>query len=246
MIRPFHVIAGLRCLSLPVIATEWQDLKAQYETCILVAGLGAGNGLNDPNEWNNAEGLPATSAELSEPHSAMADIHGRIFVADKNAHAIRRIDPDGTIHTVAGMNLNELPGASRNAGFNGDGPARQRLLNGPQHARVMPDGTFYILDSENRRIRRVDNAGMMVTAGKLVSYRAFRQPGTRWLEQHQSPVLRRHPHRIHRHDSAWECESLLPAERPPRLAQLDPGRGNSSIARHAGRLCWCIHSLRRR
>lgn len=163
MIRPLYVIAALRCLSLPVPGAEWQDLKAQYQTCTVIAGLGAGNGLNDPNEWNNAEGLPATIAELSEPHSAMADIHGRIFIADKNAHAIRRIDRDGRIHTVAGMNLNELPVGATNAGFNGDGPARQRLLNGPQHAYVLPDGTLYILDSENRRVRRVDNAGTMTT-----------------------------------------------------------------------------------
>ncbi len=163
MIRPFCLIAAILCLPFTTCATEWQDLKAQYSNCTLVAGLGAGDGLDNPNEWNNAEGLPATSAELSEPHSAMADIHGRIFVADKNANAVRRIDPDGTIHTVAGMNLNELPGALSNAGYNGDGPARQRRLDGPQHAYVMPDGTLYILDSGNRRIRRVDTAGMMTT-----------------------------------------------------------------------------------
>lgn len=163
MIRSLRTLAVLCCLQGTVTATEWQDLKAQYKTCTLIGGLGAGDGLENPNEWNNAEGLPATSAELSEPHSAMADIHGRVFVADKNAHAIRRIDPDGTIHTVAGMNLNELPGAATNAGFNGDGPARQHLLNGPQHAYVMPHGTFYVLDSGNRRVRRVDTFGNMTT-----------------------------------------------------------------------------------
>ncbi len=163
VIRPPRIIAAILCLPFTASATEWQDLKAHYKTCTLVAGLGKGDGLDNPNEWNNAEGQPATSAELSEPHSAMADIHGRIFVADKNANAIRRIDPDGTIHTVAGMNLSELPGALTNAGYNGDGPARQRLLDGPQHAYVMPDGTFYILDSGNRRIRRVNTAGMMTT-----------------------------------------------------------------------------------
>ena len=163
MSRPHSILAALFWLPFTVSATEWQDLKAQYQSCTLVAGLGAGNGLDNPNEWNNAEGLAATSAELSEPHSAMADIYGRIFVADKNANAIRRIDLDGTIHTVAGVNLNELPGAATNAGYNGDGPARQRLLRGPQHAYVMPDGTFYVLDSGNRRVRRVNAAGMMNT-----------------------------------------------------------------------------------
>lgn len=163
MIYPLRVLSALLWLALPAAATEWQDLKAQYKTCTVIAGLGGGNGIDNPNEWNDAEGLPATDAELSEPHSAMADIHGRIFIADKNANAIRRIDLDGTIHTVAGVNLNELAGAATNGGFNGDGPARQRLLNGPQNAYAMPDATFYIMDSWNRRIRRVDAAGMMTT-----------------------------------------------------------------------------------
>jgi hypothetical protein len=163
MIRSLCVPAACFCLCLNATATEWDDIKAQYQTCTLIGGLGQGDGLDNPNEWNNAEGLSALNAELSEPHSAMADIYGRIYIADKNANAIRRIDTNGTIHTVAGVNLNEMPGAITNAGYNGDGPARLRLLDGPQHAYVMPDGTFYILDSGNHRIRRVDLNGTMTT-----------------------------------------------------------------------------------
>ncbi|HWB04767.1 MAG TPA: hypothetical protein VG796_17190 [Verrucomicrobiales bacterium] len=150
------------CLCFRATGSDWDDIKTQYKTCILIAGLGRGNGLGDPNEWNDADGLPATQAELSEPHSAMADIFGRIYIADKNANAIRRIDTDGTIHTVAGVNRSELSGGG-SGGFNGDGPARERLLDGPQHAYVMPDGAFYILDTGNNRIRRVGADGMMTT-----------------------------------------------------------------------------------
>jgi streptogramin lyase len=163
MMRHLCVVAACCCLCFPATATEWDDIKTQYKTCITVAGLGQGNGLDNPNEWNNAEGLSALNAELSEPHSAMADIYGRIYVADKNANAIRRIDTDGTIHTVAGMNLNEMPGAVTNAGFTGDGPARLRLLDGPQNTYVMPDGTLYVMDTGNHRIRRVDLNGTMTT-----------------------------------------------------------------------------------
>lgn len=162
MTRALPLLASLFWLP-PATATEWQDLKAQYQYVTILGGLGLANGDLNPNEWNNAEGQSAMAAELSEPHSAMQDIYGRVYIADKNAHAIRRIDTDGTIHTVAGMNLNERPGATSAGGYNGDGPARQRLLNGPQHAYVMPDGTFYIVDSGNSRIRRVDLAGNMTT-----------------------------------------------------------------------------------
>jgi len=161
MIRPLFPLTALLCLFASARGTEWDDLRAQYQTCTVLGGLGAASGDFNPNEWNNAEGLSALAAELSEPHMAMADIHGRVFVADKNAHAIRRIDLDGTIHTVAGMNLGELPGI--NSGFNGDGDARECLLNGPQNAYVLPDGTFYILDSVNMRVRRVDTAGNLTT-----------------------------------------------------------------------------------
>lgn len=164
MNRLLYASALLAVLCPTAPATEWQDLKAQYQVVTVIGGAALANGDNNPNEWNNAEGQPATAAELSEPHSAMQDIYGRVFIADKNANAIRRIDPNGTIHTVAGMNLNELPaGSTTNAGYNGDGPARQRLLSGPQHAYVMPDGTFYIVDTSNFRIRRVDTAGNMTT-----------------------------------------------------------------------------------
>ena len=161
MSLPLAFAAALLCLTLSARATEWDDLRAQYQSTTVAGGLGALGANGNPNEWNNAEGLHALSAELSEPHSAMMDLNGRIFLADKNAHAIRRIDTDGTIHTVAGMNSGEVTGT--NAGYNGDGPARQCLLNGPQNAYVLPDGTFYILDSLNFRIRRVDTAGTLTT-----------------------------------------------------------------------------------
>ncbi len=161
MTRLLYFAAAFLCLSCPARSTEWDDLKAQYQFCTVAAGLGALGANGNPNEWNNAEGQSALRAELSEPHMAMMDLNGRIFIADKNAHAIRRVDTDGTIHTVAGMNLSEVSGT--NAGYNGDGEARECLLNGPQNAYVMPDGSFYILDSANFRVRRVDLSGNLTT-----------------------------------------------------------------------------------
>jgi hypothetical protein len=163
MNRLIITLALLSASTLSVAADEWADLQAQYQNVTVIGGLGLGDGPSNPNEWNGAEGAQALTAELSEPHNAMEDIHGRVFIADKNAHTIRRIDLDGTIHTVAGMNLDEIPGGGTNSGFNNDGPARERLLNGPQHAYVMPDGSFYILDSSNFRVRRVDAAGNLTT-----------------------------------------------------------------------------------
>lgn len=141
------------CIPGRASSNELDDVLQTYGPLEWIAGLNGQSSVNG-NEWNDADGLPATEAELSEPHSAAGDLMGNVYVADKNAHAIRRIDPDGIIHTVAGTNT---------AGFDGDGPARQKQLNGPQNAYPMPDGSFYILDTGNQMIRRVDPKGQMTT-----------------------------------------------------------------------------------
>ncbi len=83
------------------------------------------------NGWKDEfEGGPATAAELSRPHFAMADAAGAIYVADKDADAVRVIAADGTITTV-------LDGLSR-----------------PNGLWVKPDGTLYILDLGTSRILR--------------------------------------------------------------------------------------------
>lgn len=134
-------------------AAETDQVLAGYGKLEWIAGLG-GESPDNGNEWNFADGKDARLAELSEPHSAMGDLDGNVLVADKNAHAIRQIRPDGTIHTIAGTNI---------AGYNGDGPATLRHLNGPQNAYPVPDGSFYIMDTGNKMIRRVDRSGMMTT-----------------------------------------------------------------------------------
>jgi sugar lactone lactonase YvrE len=102
------------------------------------------------------EGQPASGAELSRPHMAMADTAGNVYIADKEAHAIRRVTPSGTITTVAGTGI---AGAADDA----PGPATQRALANPNGLFVRPDGTLYILDLDHGRIRKVTPAGTMST-----------------------------------------------------------------------------------
>lgn len=135
-------------------SVESDAVLAQYGDLEWIGGLNMEE-LNNGSGWlPEYEGLLATEVNLSEPHSAMGDLSGNVLVADKNANAIRRIDRAGVIHTVAGTGT---------AGSNGDGPATERHLNGPQNAYPMPDGSFYILDTGNRKIRHVSAAGQMTT-----------------------------------------------------------------------------------
>ena len=147
-----------------VRATEWDDLLGTLGNFTTRAG-GPFTGGGNPNEWNvSMEGGPALTAELSEPHMAMDDIWGNIYVADKNAHAIRKITPDGLIFTVAGRHVYFSP---NHGSYDGDGVATQKALSYPNGLFVFPDGTFYFLETGDTgtlgRIRKVDRSGMMTT-----------------------------------------------------------------------------------
>lgn len=95
------------------------------------------------------DGGPATAALLNEPYEIRFDSHGRIYFVEMQNHVVRRIDPDGVIHTVAGTGK---------AGFSGDGSLATRAqLRQPHSIAVDPTGRWlFIADIGNHRIRRVD------------------------------------------------------------------------------------------
>jgi RHS repeat-associated protein len=115
----------------------------------------AGNG----TQGYSGDGGPATQAELSSPWSVAVGSDGSIYIADAGNNRLRRVGPDGIITTIAGNGT---------GGFSGDGgPAGQAELNNPQGVAVAPDGSVYIADSNNCRIRKVGPDGFIKTvAGK--------------------------------------------------------------------------------
>lgn len=132
-----------------------------YSLIQTIAGAG-GVTTADVNKWQPAfENGPATAAQLSRPHMAMGDLWGNIYIADKDAHGIRKIRPDGTIVTVAGTGL-----AGPNAWGNGPDdltPGTAVALSHPNGLYVLTNGVVYILDMDNGKIRRLDTNGMMRT-----------------------------------------------------------------------------------
>ncbi len=107
-------------------ASEWQTLLNSYGVLATVAGNGAnGNDNPDSNDWKVAfENGPAVAADLSNPHMAMGDAFGNIYIADKASHSVLKVGADGIVRTWAGTHA---------AGFNGDGPglATALKLNDP-------------------------------------------------------------------------------------------------------------------
>jgi sugar lactone lactonase YvrE len=135
---------------------EFEALRDRYGMLETLAGSGLRGG-DDTNDWDPSyEGGPATSADLSTPHNALGDAAGNTFIADKDAHAIRKVTPEGTIVTVAGVN---------EPGDDGDGPlsGTSAHLYQPNGLWVRADGTVYILDLGNRKIRKLDTNGELRT-----------------------------------------------------------------------------------
>ena len=90
------------------------------------------------------------------------DADGNVYFSENNGRRVRKVDTEGTITTVAGTG--ELD-------FSGDGgPATEATLAGPDGLAFAADGSLYIADRENNRVRRIDSDGIIDTvAGTGVS-----------------------------------------------------------------------------
>ena len=93
------------------------------------------------------DGDDALKAQLNGPTDVDVMADGSILIADKDNHCIRIIK-DGKIATFAGT--------CGTKGFGGDGGAAEKsLLNQPFGIGVGKDGTVYIADTLNDRVRAV-------------------------------------------------------------------------------------------
>ena len=102
------------------------------------------------------DGGPATQARLIAPSGVALAPDGSVYISDNNDQRIRKVDPNGIITTVAGTGV---------PGFSGDdGPAAQAQISVPEDVAVGSDGTLYIADFNNHRIRRVTREGIISTA----------------------------------------------------------------------------------
>ena len=81
------------------------------------------------------------------------DDAGNLYVVDSQNFRIRKIDPAGTITTIAGN------GVSAAAGDNG--PATDASLRAPRAVAVDDAGNLYVIDGD--LIRQIDPAGMITT-----------------------------------------------------------------------------------
>src|SRR5256886_5404104 len=102
------------------------------------------------------DGGPASAAQAQAIAALALGPDGSIYFMD--VQRIRKIDPSGIVRTVAGTGT---------AGFSGDsGPATAAKLSlafAGGGLAVGPDGSLYIVDQSNHRIRRVGPDGIITT-----------------------------------------------------------------------------------
>jgi RHS repeat-associated protein len=101
------------------------------------------------------DGGPAAQARVLGPTGLHVDSAGSLWIADRANQRLRCVDRAGIITTIAGKGT---------AGFSGDGgPATAAELRNPAAVAVGPDGTIYIADTDNHRVRRVSADGIITT-----------------------------------------------------------------------------------
>ncbi|HEX6825552.1 MAG TPA: PQQ-binding-like beta-propeller repeat protein, partial [Nitrospiraceae bacterium] len=117
--------------------------RVDAETGVIttVAGLGRPRFFGD--------GGLAVEAGLNEPTALAVGDEGVLYIADQSNNRVRAVDlATGVIRTVAGTGQ---------AGYNGDGVAATETgLAGPSGLVLASDGTLFIADSFNGRVRALD------------------------------------------------------------------------------------------
>jgi sugar lactone lactonase YvrE len=129
------------------VATDGANGKIQT-----VTGFGGGEGIGGAGFVG--DGGPAEKAKLFTPADVKLDTAGNLYISDSGNNRIRVIR-GGVITTIAG---------SGRAGFGGDGkPATAAELNTPQKIAIAKDGSIFVADRANHRVRKIDARGIITT-----------------------------------------------------------------------------------
>jgi sugar lactone lactonase YvrE len=108
--------------------------------------------LNDHPYSSYVDG-PAAKARFTGIASLCVDKAGNVYVSDSYANTVRRIGTDGQVSSI---------GSAFQAGLR-DGTADTALFSGPNQMAIAPDGSLWVSDYTNGRIRRVSSTGTVST-----------------------------------------------------------------------------------
>lgn len=146
-LRLLLLLPVLACCA-PTVAAEW--------TIATFAGTG--------EKGFSGDGGPATAAKMDNPFGVIRGPDGAIWYCEYTGQRIRKVTPDGVIHTVAG---------SGGKGYTGDGgPALEATFSLPHEIRFDKSGDLYIVDMQNHAVRKVD-----MKTGAISTFAGNGKPG---------------------------------------------------------------------
>lgn len=135
------------------VADQWNGRYRKVAPNGIITTV-SGNGVAGHNSV--AEGDSATKANHFLPSAVLAAPDGGFFTLDQGEGRIRKVGADGIIRTVAGI-VNQ-------GGFSGDGgPATAAKFSDIGGMALGADGSLYIADRSNHRVRRVTPDGIVTT-----------------------------------------------------------------------------------
>ena len=136
--------------------------RVDAATGVITTFAGGGNAGPYTGNGTGGDGGPATAATLNFVTGIAVDASEDVYFTDLirlpngalQGGVVRRVTPDGIIHTYAGAGF----------GFGGDGgPATKALFGNDIRISIGPDGSLYIGDLDNNVVRRVDPGSGIIT-----------------------------------------------------------------------------------
>lgn len=143
-------ILGPRALSI-VGRTMWIALREGNSVWRLDLNTGRIHHAAGTGQRGYSGDGPATTAMFDGPKGIAAAPDGSVLVVDSENQVIRRLDPrGGQLTTLAGQGP-----AARGFAGESNADALQSKFDRPHGVGVSPDGTIYIGDTNNHRVRRI-------------------------------------------------------------------------------------------
>ena len=136
---------------------------------------------------SSTTGATALASGTNTPRGMCIDNQNNLVWADSGASRIRKINlTTGLVLSVAGNT--GTPTLVAGSAVPGDGgPAILARLNAAEDVACAADGTLYIADTGNHRIRKIDRNGIITTiAGKTISVTSQSTTAT---DQNGNPIL---------------------------------------------------------
>lgn len=150
---------------------------------------------------------PFHQARFHDPFGIVIDRKGNLYVVDAgDSNSIRRLTKEGVVITLAGGR----------EGF-ADGRGDAAAFNSPSSLAIDHDGSLFVADTGNNRIRKITPEGMVTTlAGDGNGITVYGNAATRFLYE-VSNIIRDGESR----EARWEAPKLLPGEYVLRIIAAD-------------------------